>query len=97
MASCCSPIIQRPSGSGDLAGGGRLGWMGTPLGSRALARYVSVLQQQGIAFNYPLNSSCQANREWTRTWQRSFRLVEVPHQLHEPFPQCFPAHPERSL
>jgi collagenase-like PrtC family protease len=62
---------------GDLVGGGRPSYMGTPLGSHALARYVAVLQQHGIAFNYLLNSSCQGNREWTRTWQKRFmRLLD---------------------
>jgi collagenase-like PrtC family protease len=62
---------------GDLVGGGRPSYMGTPLGSRALARYVAVLQQHGIAFNYLLNSSCQGNREWTRPWQKRFmRLLD---------------------
>ena len=43
----------------------------------ALARYVAVLQQHGIAFNYLLNSSCQGNREWTRPWQKRFmRLLD---------------------
>jgi collagenase-like PrtC family protease len=62
---------------GDLVGGGRPSYMGTPLGARALARYVAVLEQHGIAFNYLLNSSCQGNREWTRRWQnRLMRLLD---------------------
>ncbi|MGO8745606.1 MAG: hypothetical protein ACLQNE_06415 [Thermoguttaceae bacterium] len=62
---------------GDLVGGGRPSYMGTPLGARALGRYVAVLQQHGIAFNYLLNSSCQGNREWTRPWQKRFmRLLD---------------------
>ena len=54
---------------GDLVGGGRPSYMGTPLNERALGRYVAALQQHGIAFNYLLNSSCQGNREWTRRWR----------------------------
>src|ERR1039458_7429515 len=62
---------------GDLVGGGRPSYMGTPLGARALGRYVAVLQQHGIAFNYLFNSSCQGNREWTRPWQKRFmRLLD---------------------
>ena len=62
---------------GDLVGGGRPSYMGTPLGARALARYAAVLQQHGIAFNYLLNSSCQGNREWTRSWHKGLmRLLD---------------------
>ncbi|MHB8955118.1 MAG: hypothetical protein ACYC4U_19250 [Pirellulaceae bacterium] len=58
--------------SGDVVGGGRPSYMGTPLSRTALGRYVALLQQHGIAFNYLLNSSCQGNREWTRAWQKRF-------------------------
>jgi len=57
---------------GDLVGGGRPSYMGTPLDMSALSRYVAVLQRHRIGFNYLLNSSCQGNREWTRSWQKRF-------------------------
>jgi collagenase-like PrtC family protease len=62
---------------GDLVGGGRPSYMGTPLGMSALGRYVTVLRRHRIEFNYLLNSSCQGNREWTRSWQKRFmRLID---------------------
>ena len=63
---------------GDLVGGGRPSYMGTPLTKTDLGRYAAALQQQGIAFNYLLNSSCHGNREWTRSWQKRFmRLLDT--------------------
>jgi collagenase-like PrtC family protease len=62
---------------GDLVGGGRPSYMGTPLSLRALGRYAAALDRHGIAFNYLLNSSCQGNREWTQSWQKRFmRLLD---------------------
>ncbi len=62
---------------GDLVGGGRPSYMGTPLDMSALGRYVAVLERHRIHFNYLLNSSCQGNHEWTRSWQKRFmRLIE---------------------
>jgi len=62
---------------GDLVGGGRPSYMGTPLDMSALSRYVATLQRHGIKFNYLLNSSCQGNHEWTRSWQKRFmRLMD---------------------
>jgi len=62
---------------GDLVGGGRPSYIGTPLDMSALGRYVAVLQRHRIEFNYLLNSSCQGNREWTRSWQKRFmRLLD---------------------
>lgn len=62
---------------GDLVGGGRPSYMGTPVTHRGLRDYVALLGKHGIAFNYLLNSSCQANREWTRRWQkRLMRLLD---------------------
>ena len=55
---------------GDLVGGGRPSYMGTPLSRRELRDYVERMQDRGIAFNYLLNSSCLGNREWTRGWQK---------------------------
>lgn len=57
---------------GDLVGGGRPSYMGTPLTMTALGKYAAVLGKHGIAFNYLMNSSCQGNREWTRPWQKRF-------------------------
>ena len=54
----------------DLVGGGRPSYMGTPLTKKELAAYVTSLAEQGIAFNYLLNSSCLGNREWSRPWQK---------------------------
>ena len=62
---------------GDLVGGGRPSYMGTPLDMAALGRYVAVLQRHRIGFNYLLNGSCQGNHEWTRSWQKRFmRLLD---------------------
>jgi collagenase-like PrtC family protease len=61
----------------DTVGGGRPAYMGTPLPEKHLADYVRTLQENGIAFNYLLNSSCLSNREWTRKWQkRLLKLLE---------------------
>lgn len=61
----------------DFVGGGRPSYLGTPISWKELKRYVALLQQHGIAFNYLLNSSCQGNREWTRSWQkRLMRLMD---------------------
>jgi len=61
----------------DTVGGGRPGYMGNALSEKALADYVKKLHENGIVFNYLLNSSCTANREWTRKWQRKFvKLLE---------------------
>ncbi len=63
--------------SGDLVGGGRPSYMGTPLDRSDLGRYVAALQRHRIGFNYLLNSSCQGNHEWTRSWQKRFmRLID---------------------
>ena len=58
--------------TGDLVGGGRPCYMGTPLDMSALGRYVAVLQRQRREFNYRMNSSCQRNHEWTRSWRKRF-------------------------
>ncbi len=51
--------------------------MAAPLSAKDLARYVSALERHGIAFNYLLNSSCLANREWSRAWQKKLlRMLE---------------------
>ena len=61
----------------DFVGGGRPSYMGTPLTKRDLADYVSLLEKEGIAFTYLLNSSCLANREWSRSWQKKLmRLLQ---------------------
>jgi len=61
----------------DPFGGGRPSYMGTPLSERELRDYVACLAEHGIAFNYLLNASCMANREWTRRWQRTLaRLLD---------------------
>ncbi len=54
----------------DFTGGGRPSYMGGSLSERELARYVALLAENGIAFNYLLNSSCMGNREWGRGFQK---------------------------
>ena len=56
----------------DLVGGGRPSYMGTPFSYRQLAEYVALVQSNGMAFNYLLNSACMGNREWGRRWQKKF-------------------------
>ena len=58
--------------SHDIVGGGRPSYMGTPLSEKKLTAYVKALRNEGIEFNYLLNSSCLGNREWGRRWQRQF-------------------------
>ena len=61
----------------DTVGGGRPGYMGTTVSEKALTDYIRKLHQNGIAFNYLLNSSCLSNREWTGKWQRKLmKLLE---------------------
>jgi len=61
----------------DAVGGGRPGYMGTALSEKELADYVRRLHENGIVFNYLLNSSCMSNREWTRKWQKKLmKLLE---------------------
>lgn len=55
----------------DGVGGGRPGYMATPLTKKALREYVEQLARHGLAFNYLLNASCFGNREWSRRWQRA--------------------------
>ncbi|OHB54369.1 MAG: peptidase U32 [Planctomycetes bacterium GWF2_50_10] len=55
---------------GDFAGGGRPAYISTPITKAGLETYIKTLHQNGIKFNYLLNSSCMANREWTRAWQK---------------------------
>ncbi len=54
----------------DFTGGGRPSYMGGSLSERELARYVALLAENGIAFNYLLNSACMGNREWGRGFQK---------------------------
>jgi len=61
----------------DCVGGGRPGYMGTAISEKDLRDYVGILDKNGIAFNYLLNSSCLSNREWSRRWQgQLLRLLE---------------------
>jgi len=61
----------------DAVGGGRPGYMGAALSGQSLADYVRTLNENGIAFNYLLNSACLSNREWTRKWQKELlKLLE---------------------
>ncbi len=61
----------------DLVGGGRPSYLGTRQSLRELREYVELLNRHQIGFNYLLNSSCQGNREWTRSWQaRLNRFLE---------------------
>ena len=55
---------------GDGVSGGRPRYLARPLSEASLRRYVRLLDQHGIAFNYLLNGSCFGNREWTRPWQK---------------------------
>jgi len=54
----------------DFTGGGRPSYMGGSLSERELAGYVALLAENGIAFNYLLNSACMGNREWGRGFQK---------------------------
>lgn len=54
----------------DIVGGGRPTYMAAPLRPKDLAAYVAALGRHGIAFNYLLNTSCLANHEWGRPWQK---------------------------
>jgi collagenase-like PrtC family protease len=61
----------------DSVGGGRPSYMGTPVSPRELQRYVALLRDHGVAFNYLLNAACLGNREWSRRWQRRLhRLLD---------------------
>lgn len=55
---------------GDGISGGRPRYLATPLSEANLRHYVSLLGEQGIAFNYLLNGACFGNSEWTRPWQK---------------------------
>ncbi len=54
----------------DGISGGRPSYLATPLSNDDLRHYIEMLDTHGIAFNYLLNRSCFANREWTRLWQK---------------------------
>ncbi len=54
----------------DGVSGGRPRYLATPLSEADLRRYIRLLDQHGIDFNYLLNGSCFGNREWTRPWQK---------------------------
>ena len=54
----------------DGISGGRPRYLATPLSDDDLRRYIQILDQHGIAFNYLLNGSCFGNREWSRSWQK---------------------------
>ena len=54
----------------DGVSSGRPRYLATPLSEADLRRYISLLDQHGISFNYLLNGSCFGNREWTRPWQK---------------------------
>lgn len=60
---------------------GRPRYLATPLSMVDLARYVTLLERHGIAFNYLLNGACFGNREWTRGWQK--RLTALLNHLGE--------------
>jgi collagenase-like PrtC family protease len=59
----------------DFAGGGRPSYMGDGLSPRDLARYVALLAENGIAFNYLLNAACMGNREWGRSFQKKLMAL----------------------
>lgn len=54
----------------DGVSGGRPRYMATPLSETDLRRYIRLLENHGITFNYLLNGSCFGNQEWTRPWQK---------------------------
>ena len=54
----------------DGVSGGRPRYQSTPLREAGLRRYIDLLHQHGIAFNYLLNGACFGNHEWTRPWQK---------------------------
>lgn len=54
----------------DGVSGGRPRYLATPLSKADLGRYIRLLDDHGIAFNYLLNGSCFGNHEWTRAWQK---------------------------
>jgi len=60
---------------GDEVGGGRPDYMGVSLSRRRLASYIQAARQQGIAFNYLLNSACHGNQEWTPSYQRGLNRL----------------------
>ncbi|MCE5186508.1 MAG: hypothetical protein LLF76_10325 [Planctomycetaceae bacterium] len=59
----------------DFVGGGRPSYMAGRLDRAKLADYVACLGRGGIEFNYLLNSSCLANREWSRQWQKKLNRL----------------------
>lgn len=59
----------------DAVGGGRPSYMGNPLSGKQLENYVKALKENGITFNYLLNSSCLGNMEWTKRGQRHIRSL----------------------
>jgi hypothetical protein len=66
----------------DLTGGGRPGYLSTSVTLSHLKSYIDELKKKKIEFTYLLNSSCLANREWDRRWQKKFfrfmkRLEEI--------------------
>jgi collagenase-like PrtC family protease len=54
----------------DGVSSGRPHYLSTPLSEADLQRYVRLLDQHGIAFNYLLNGACFGNHEWTKPWQK---------------------------
>lgn len=55
----------------DVLGGGRPSFYLPDVGREELARYVGLVHQQGISFNYLLNSSATGNVEFTRKGQQA--------------------------
>ena len=56
----------------DIVGGGRASYSSTSLTFDHLRNYIAGLKKHNIGFTYLLNSSCLANREWDRRWQKKF-------------------------
>ena len=59
----------------DGISGGRPSYLAAPLSNADLERYIDLLDQHGIAFNYLLNGACFGNREWTRSWQKRMMVL----------------------
>ena len=57
----------------DPFGGGRPSYATPPVSRNHLARHAALLRESGIRFNYLLNSACQGNSEWGRSWQKRCR------------------------
>ncbi len=61
----------------DFVGGGRASFLLPRVSKKRFKKHIEVTQQQGIEFNYILNSLCLDNREFTMAGQRNIhRLLD---------------------